>query len=249
MPKKKPLETPNLPLNPFRALADKVKELECKYGIEPKEIWYQLLGHEDRAHSLPVVIQQLRDLPLIQARLRLYERVRKLQEKHLKRYRRSRKILEILNKKQQQDELELLGLIEGVENLKEAAVLEETLILTTLIHKVARRQRTLLAVGEEMKLGRGKRKNKPHQSELIRDTIRNLYEYLTVKLPGDRGRGRASNPKRILPTAPRPYKQRALVWTAELVTLSYQPSIPDFKITPDIVRSCLQHRRRRSSTT
>ena len=122
------------------------------------------------------VIQQLRDLPLIQARLRLYERVRKLQEKHLKRYRRSRKILEILNKKQQQDELELLGLIEGVENLKEASVLEETLILTTLIHKVSRRQRTLLAVGEEMKLGQGKRKNKPHQSELIRDTIRNLYE-------------------------------------------------------------------------
>lgn len=246
MPKKKHVETPSQFFHPWRVLADKVVELERNYGIEPNEIWFRLLDHRGSAHNLPIVAHQIGDIPLMNDRLRFYQRALKLQEKQLSSYRRSRKILEVLNKRQHHSGI--AGLIEGVENLKEAALLEEALILTELIHKVSRRLKTLHDLAEEMKLGRKKRRSNPQQSELIRDTITSLYEYLTMKLPGDRARGHPSNPKRILSTSPRPYKQRALVWTADLVTLAYQPSIPGFKITPDNVRSCLQHRRRRSST-
>jgi hypothetical protein len=57
----------------------------------------------------------------------------------------------------------------------------------------------------------------------VGDRIFELYEYLTARIPGARGSARG----RITRDAPRPYKQRALELTAELVTLAYRfPYLP-----------------------
>lgn len=211
---------------PWRRLQLKLQELEDEYGIVSGEIILRLFSPGNISGvGLPIVVHQLRDLPLIQARACLYQRVLNLHEEHLRHYQQARgKVSE---------------LIEGVENLREAALLEETSLLLSLIEKVCRRGKYLLDLAERTKLSRGKRRNNPQQWELIGDVAVDLYEYLAKKIPSDR----KIKLGKVGRTDPRPYTQSALTATAELMTFAYSPYIKGFELTPGDIRSRLQQRR------
>ncbi len=123
---------------------------------------------------------------------------------------------------------------ESVARDKEAKALE------MLIDTLTAQQVALLDLSKRMKIGQGKRKAAPRQWEKLGDITASVYAYLADKVPGQRRKKRG----KILLTDPRPYKQHALVLTAELVTLAYQPYLgAGFKLDPRDVRSRLQQRR------
>jgi len=117
---------------------------------------------------------------------------------------------------------------------------KESEALERLIETLAGQQAALLDLANRMKIGQGKRKAASRQWEKLGDITASVYTYLADKVPGQRRKELG----KILPTDPRPYKQSALVLTAELVTLAYQPYLGRrFTLNSRDVRSRIQQRR------
>jgi hypothetical protein len=87
-----------------------------------------------------------------------------------------------------------------------------------------------------------KRYQQPQRWEYVGDRAADLAEYLTRLLPGERGRGLG----RVKRDDPLPYKQLALILSAELVTLAYRfPYFPNLQLKAGDVKSRIQRRRSR----
>jgi len=210
----------------WAALQKKFEEIETNYGGARELIFPRLFPSDANHLQLPDAVILLQGLALLEHRLRSYEKAKNLlkESPEYRMWLRPRFHVERPS---------------GTAQARKECDTEATL-LGLLIDGLNRRRVDLLALEGRMKLGEGKRRNNPRQLQRLGDIAVDVYDYLSPIIPGERGLGRG----KIRPTDPRPYKQRALAMTADLVNLAYGPYFPDFKLIPKDIKSRLQRRRR-----
>jgi len=204
----------------------KFEEIETNYGGTREMILPRLFPSDESHLQLPDAVILLQGLALVERRLKIYEKAQSL----------------LKASPEYRIWLRPRFRVERPSGTSQARKESDTevMLLDLLIERLNRRRESLLALEERMKLGEGKRRNDPRQLQRLGDIAVDVYDYLDLIIPGERGAERGQ----IRPTDPRPYKQRALAMTAQLVNLAYGPYFRYFKLTPEDIKSRLQRRRR-----